>query len=388
MPENGHASAGSCFDKLRWNPTLTTCSQSKNDSLSIRWDRPTIPAPKPAGQFLQEDASINSTANDFPKDAQRAQVSHVEVVPAEAGRRLDNFLGGQLGRLPRPAIYRLIRTGQVRVNGKRARPDTRLEAGDSVRLPPVRGVEEVRASPGPRELARFESRVLYEDDRVLVVDKPAGLAVHGGSGLSHGLIDIVRHARPTAARIDLVHRLDRETSGCLLLAKDARTLRTLNADLAAHDFRKTYLALLRGQLAKTRVRVDEPLDVEHREHGERHAVVSPAGLPAVTEYRVQQRYAGWTLVEALPMTGRTHQIRAHAVHLGHPLAGDRRYGGGDDASIAPPGLGRLFLHAARLGFPLEGAIIEVEAPLPDELGRVLSGLDALQSLSDPQEAGL
>jgi 23S rRNA pseudouridine955/2504/2580 synthase len=340
------------------------------------------------GNSFKEDTSINSSVNDVSGETHRPQVSHVEVVPAEAGRRLDNFLGGHLGRLPRPAVYRLIRTGQVRVNGKRARPDTRLEAGDSVRLPPVRGVDEVRASPGARELERFESRVLYEDDRVLVVDKPAGLAVHGGSGLSHGLIDIARHARPQAARIDLVHRLDRETSGCLLLAKDARTLRVLNAELAAHDFRKTYLALLRGHLANARVRVDEPLDVENREHGERHAVVSPAGLPAVTEYRVQQRYTGWTLVEALPMTGRTHQIRAHAVHLGHPLAGDRRYGGADDALIAPRGLARLFLHAARLGFPLEGAIIEVAAPLPPELGRVLSSLDALQSHPDPQEAGL
>lgn len=272
------------------------------------------------------------------------------------------------------------------MNGKRAKPDTRLETGDSVRLPPVRGVEEVRASPGARELARFESRVLYEDDRVLVVDKPGGLAVHGGSGLSHGLIDIVRHARPGAARIDLVHRLDRETSGCLLLAKDARTLRMLNADLAAHEFRKTYLALLQGQLSKNRITVDAPLDVEHREHGERHALVSSDGLPALTEFRVQQRYEGWTLVEALPLTGRTHQIRAHAVHLGHPLAGDRRYGGSDVTRIAPAGLARLFLHAARLGFPLEGAIIEVEAPLPPELARVLSSLDALQSLLDPQDA--
>ena len=319
-------------------------------------------------------------------DVSRPQVSHVEVVPAEAGRRLDNFLGAHLGRIPKAAVYRLIRTGQVRVNGKRAKPDTRLEVGDTVRLPPVRAEEAVRASPGARELERFEARVIFENDRVLVVDKPAGLAVHGGSGLSHGLIDIARQARPTAARLDLVHRLDRETSGCLLLAKDARTLRLLNAELAAHDFQKVYLALLQGRMVETRVLVDQPLDIEHREHGERHAVVAPSGLPALTEFRVRHRYAAWTLVEARPQTGRTHQIRAHAVHLGHPLAGDRRYGGVDGAPLAPAGLGRLFLHALKLGFPLDGSIIEVEAPLPPELDRVLAGLAPRSSIPASQDS--
>ena len=291
-----------------------------------------------------------------------------------------------MGGLPRAAVYRLIRTGQVRINGKRARPDTRLETGDMVRLPPVR-MEEGRAEGG-RDIAdpgRFETWVLYEDARVIVVNKPSGLAVHGGSGLQHGLIDIARLVRPAAARLDLVHRLDRETSGCLLLAKDSATLRALNADLAAHDFRKHYSALLLGSPHSDRFTVDAPLDVTQREHGERHAVVSPEGQAALTTFEVQQRLPGWTLVDASPATGRTHQIRAHARHVGHPVAGDRRYRLDPPHPVAPGGLRRLFLHARRLGFPLYGAMIEVEAPLPHELAQVLTRLAALATPANAEE---
>lgn len=311
-----------------------------------------------------------------------AGVRHLVVSAEQADRRLDNFLASQLGRLPKSVVYRLIRTGQVRVNGGRAKADTRLAAGDKVRVPPVRAAsEESRAGVTADQCARFERAILHEDEQIIVLDKPAGLAVHGGSGLSLSVVDIARAARP-GKRIDLVHRLDRETSGCLLLAKDVRTLRELNAGLAAHQFRKCYTALLAGTLERHQVKVDAPMDTSHRLHSERHAVVHTEGVAALTTFSVLQRYAGWTLVQAEPATGRTHQIRVHAAHLGHPLAGDERYG--DDAANRAAralGLRRLFLHASRIEFELGGRHIATRAALPPELTEFLA---RLQTVGEPE----
>lgn len=304
----------------------------------------------------------------------RSGVRIVDVPAAHADRRLDNFLATQFEGAPRAFIYRVIRSGEVRVNGRRASPGQRLQAGDKVRLPPF--AHATTAPPRiPRPvLARIEAAILHEDARLLVIDKPAGIAVHGGSGLEYGVIDVVRELRPDAGRIDLVHRLDRETSGCLLFARDPVTLRQLNELLRRGEMDKAYVALLAGQLPERPVDCRAPLALVPDRHGEKRAVVSPDGAHARTLFRVRERFAGATLADVELDTGRTHQIRAHAAHLGHPVAGDERYG--DPAfnrTMKQAGLRRLFLHAARLEFTLDRPL-SFTAPLPAELAAVLSAL--------------
>jgi 23S rRNA pseudouridine955/2504/2580 synthase len=308
------------------------------------------------------------------KGVSRGGVRHLVVAADAAERRLDNYLASVLGKVPKSLIYRIIRSGEVRVNGGRGQPDLRLVAGDRVRIPPV--AVAARSAPGhvPDLPGGFERHVLWEDVCLLVLNKPAGIAVHGGTGLRYGIIDMARAARPEIPRLDLVHRLDRETSGCLLLAKDATTLRRLNAALAARRFRKTYVALLSGHLPRRQVEVDAPLDVEHRQGGERRTRVAAHGASAITRFTLLRGYETGSLVEVDLETGRTHQIRAHAAYLGLPLAGDERYADSSrNARLAALGLRRLFLHARTLEFTL-ARDIRVEAPLPDELKTVLDGL--------------
>lgn len=301
----------------------------------------------------------------------------VEVGPEEAGQRVDNFLLKHLKGVPKGHVYRLLRTGQVRVNKGRAKPTRRLEAGDQVRLPPVRQTDTAapgKLSPG---LAEVLSRaILFEDERLLVVNKPAGLAVHGGSGMSLGLIEALRQLRPDAPYLELVHRLDRETSGCLLIAKRRSMLRSLHELLREGSVDKTYLALvdgvwdgpgeLRTGLRKNQVR-----------GGERVVNVTEDGKESVTRFRVQHHLAAASLLEVDILTGRTHQIRVHAAHAGHPVAGDEKYGDREaNKRFRKQGLKRMFLHAWRLGFvhPLSGEPVRFEAPLDAELEAVLDRL--------------
>ncbi len=301
-------------------------------------------------------------------------VRHVVVTTAAAERRLDNFLGSVLGNVPRSLIYRIIRTGEVRVNGGRCKPAQKLMLGDTVRVPPIRPAAETTSEIPAHYLSEFEASVLFEDATVMVLNKPSGLAVHAGSGVRFGLIDIARAARPQAARLDLVHRLDRQTSGCLLLAKDVPTLRHLNAQLAVRDFRKIYLALVHGHLAQRRITVNAALDVAHREGAERHTIASDAGQAATTRFLLVRQFAHCALVQAEPETGRTHQIRAHALHIGHALGGDLKYGREDfNHELRAMGLRRLFLHAASLEFALAHKV-KVEAPLPADLQAILTQL--------------
>lgn len=299
-------------------------------------------------------------------------------VDAEAsGRRLDNLLLGELKGVPRSRIYRLIRTGQVRVNGRRARPETRVALGDEVRLPPVRTPEQAREHAPPADrVAWLAQRILYEDRDLLALDKPAGLAVHGGSGVSFGAIELLRAARPDEPGLELVHRLDRDTSGCLLVARRRPALRRLHALLREGAVAKRYTALVVGRLAGGERRVDAPLLTTERRGGERHVRVDAGGKPAVSRFVPVRRFAQATLVDVWIETGRTHQIRVHAAHLGHPVAGDERYGAADDPVVAGAGLGRLFLHAASIAFdaPGDGRVLRVEAPLPAELAAVLARL--------------
>lgn len=295
-----------------------------------------------------------------------------------AGQRIDNFLLARIKGVPRSHLYRVLRRGEVRVNKGRVRPSYRLQEGDLVRIPPLRtGEEPPQAQPSRDELARLAQAVLYEDERLIAIDKPAGLAVHGGSGLSHGVIEAMRRLRPDLVDLELVHRLDRETSGCLLLAKRRSALRALHAALRASEVDKRYLALLVGRLARRETVVDAPLRKNLLRSGERVVRVdSVEGKPARTVFRRLRQIGDLTLVEAELLTGRTHQIRVHAAHLGTPIAGDEKYGDAEaNRRLRAFGLKRLFLHAAALTLPREGKPLRIEAPLPPELAAVLASLD-------------
>ncbi|MGD9020871.1 MAG: RluA family pseudouridine synthase [Lysobacterales bacterium] len=301
-------------------------------------------------------------------------VSHVEVTRDRAGQRLDNFLAARMKGVPRSVVYRVIRTGQVRVNGSRAKPATRLQEGDVVRIPPAATRGSSAGKVPPKVLELLSGAILFEGHGVLVVDKPAGMAVHAGSGLSWGVVDALRALRPKA-KIDLAHRLDRETSGCLLLATDGQALRDLHEQLLADQVDKRYLCLMHGRLKEDLVKVSEPIG-RYLRGGERFMRVDPGGKPASTTFRLLETYGGYSFAEASLHTGRTHQIRVHAAHLGLSLAGDRRYSSaGRQQFWANKGLQRLFLHAHQLGFTtLDGEQQLVSSELPDDLRSILNNL--------------
>ena len=311
-------------------------------------------------------------------------VRHLRVAADAAGQRVDNFLLAQLKGVPRSLVYRLLRRGEVRVNKGRAKPQQRLVAGDEVRIPPVRTAESMPPVAPPAGLrAELAARILYEDDGLLVLDKPAGLAVHGGSGIAHGVIEALRAAQSDAApgaSLELVHRLDRDTSGCLIVAKRRSALRFLHAQLRSGQVYKRYQALLLGPLAGRMQRVDLPLRKHLLQGGERMVRVDrAAGKPALTVFRRVAAYGGMTLADIELHTGRTHQIRVHAASIGAPVAGDDKYGRAEDRAVVRAlGLQRLFLHAAELRFrPHEDAPpVTVTAPLPLELEAVVQRAEA------------
>jgi len=301
-------------------------------------------------------------------------VSYVEVSRDRDGQRLDNFLSARLKGLPRSVIYRIIRTGQVRVNGGRAKPATRLETGDMVRIPPA-SVRQKNPGDIPATVLQLLNRsICYEDHGVVVIDKPAGMAVHGGSGLAWGLVDAVRKMRP-GMNADLVHRLDRETSGCVLLALNGDVLRGLNTQIKNNQVEKRYLCLLDGKLKHDLLEVKEPIGKFERS-GQRFMRVDPEGKPAFTTFRLLQNYAGYSFAEAQLHTGRTHQIRVHAAHLGMPLVGDRRYSSTARQRFwRAQGLKRMFLHAHQLQFSTrDGEKQLVSSQLPSELRELLEKL--------------
>ena len=307
-------------------------------------------------------------------------VEMLNVDPEFAGQRIDNFLMARVKGVPRSHLYRVLRRGEVRVNKGRVKPSYRLRAGDLVRIPPVRQAEAPAPGRPPEATLRsLADAVLYEDDRLLVLDKPAGLAVHGGSGLSFGLIETLRLERPDT-QLELVHRLDRDTSGCLILSKRRSTLRDLHEALRDNAMDKRYLALLAGTLPRAEILVDAPLLKNTLRSGERVVRVDAAeGKPARTVFRRLRQFGGATLVEVRLLTGRTHQIRVHAAHLGAPVAGDAKYGDAEaNRRFRALGLKRLFLHAAALTFRADymDTPLRVEAPLPAALESVIRALEA------------
>jgi 23S rRNA pseudouridine955/2504/2580 synthase len=306
-------------------------------------------------------------------------VRHVRAGAGDAGQRIDNFLMRELKGVPRSHVYRLLRKGEVRINGRRARPEQRLEDGDEVRLPPVRAAEPGATRAVPEQLlAEVRERILFQDNRVLALDKPAGLAAHGGSGLAFGAIEALRAAFPGAG-LELVHRLDKETSGVLLVAKDRASLRVLHAALRNGEVDKTYLALVKGRWTLGRKTIDAPLKTNIRQGGERMVKVDIEGRDSASTFQPVRRLGSQaTLVEVDIHTGRTHQIRVHAAYAGHPVAGDQKYGDREfNAAMKAVGLRRMFLHAHRLEFtwPDTGRRCRIESPLPEELEAVVQRLE-------------
>jgi len=315
-----------------------------------------------------------------------SKVQFVDIDADQAGQRVDNFLITRLKGVPKSRIYRLLRKGEVRVNKGRVKPETKLNAGDIIRIPPIR-MAEAKPSIKPSQglVSVLESSVLYETNALMVVNKPSGLAVHGGSGINLGLIEALREMRPDARFLELVHRLDRGTSGCILIAKKRSMLRHLQqafrekslGTAGEKGITKIYQALVVGAWPKGRHRIDKALQRHEVAGGERIVKVSAQGKPSQTEFKVLQSYQEATLIEARPITGRTHQIRVHAQCVGHPLLGDDKYGVDElNEQAKAQGLKRLFLHASELSFylPESEELIVVKAPLSADLEKVLSNL--------------
>jgi 23S rRNA pseudouridine955/2504/2580 synthase len=332
------------------------------------------------------------TSPDAPAAGARTPVRTQIIGAEDAGSRVDRVLARLLPGVPHTRIFRLLRKGEVRLNGKRVAGEVRVAEGDVLRVPPVRmeapAESPVRSKVAPRLVEQVEGAILHQDAGLLVINKPAGIAVHGGSGISAGVIEALRASRPDET-LELVHRLDRDTSGCLLVARRRSTLRALHAMLrddvedageGEAGFEKRYLALVRGKWELGRKRIEAPLRTDIRVGGERTVKVAPDGKQAASEFRVVQFFGNLaTLLEVQLFTGRTHQIRVHAAYAGHPVAGDDKYGDEEfNRQMQRFGLSRLFLHAHSVGFedPDRHVPVSVSAPLPPELHAVVDSLAA------------
>ena len=299
--------------------------------------------------------------NDLSKAVARSRASTLEVGEESAAQRIDNFLLRRLKGVPKSHVYRILRSGEVRVNSGRVKPEYRLKAGDRVRVPPIRTSERTH-TPEPAEFP-----IVHEDEALIVLDKPAGVAVHGGSGVSFGVIESLRAARPQAKVLELAHRLDRDTSGLLMVAKKRSALVELHRMLRDGEVEKLYLALASGRPPKAEFEISEALHKYVTAQGERRVSVTGAGRASRTRVRVLQSGGGYSLLELRLLTGRTHQIRVHLAHVGHPVLGDTKYG--DFELNRKTGGKRLFLHASRLALrhPVTGEALTLQSPLPAEM---------------------
>ena len=321
---------------------------------------------------MSESESKPETQSPFDK------VSFVDVGPEHAGQRLDNFLIRHLKGVPKSRIYNLLRKGEVRINKGRVKPDTRVKNGDIIRIAPIRVAQRGDPAVPGQQLRRYlAENILFEDEGLLIINKPAGLAVHGGSGISLGAIEALRAERPDARFLELVHRLDRDTSGCLMLAKKRSVLLELQQAMQRNQIDKRYLALVKGQWPKGKSTINAPLLKNQVSSGERIVRVDVEGKASVTHFKISQRFKEATLLEVTLETGRTHQIRVHCQFSGQPVAGDPKYGDTHfNESLKDSGLKRMFLHASNLRFrhPLSGDWVDVEAPLPKDLQPILKNL--------------
>jgi len=301
-------------------------------------------------------------------------VTMLTISADKAGQRIDNFLHTHLKAVPRSHIYRILRTGEVRINKGRIKPTYRLVVGDVLRLPPLQYKVHNPNVPSANRRKVLLNAILYEDAHLLIINKPAGMAVHGGSGINGGVIEALRVLYPNAPYLELVHRLDRETSGCLMIAKKRSMLRRLHDLLRDGGIHKQYLALVQGRWNPHIRRVDAPLRKNILQSGERIVRVSAKGKSALTQFSIEQQFTTTTLLRVQPLTGRTHQIRVHAAHQGHPIAGDGKYGDESfNQQMRQNGLKRLFLHAEKLDIDLPDINyhLSTSAPLPDALQQTL-----------------
>ncbi|MDH5360916.1 MAG: 23S rRNA pseudouridine(955/2504/2580) synthase RluC [Gammaproteobacteria bacterium] len=309
-----------------------------------------------------------------------AQVQLIDIGEEQAGQRIDNFLIRILKGAPKTLVYRILRKGEVRVNKGRIKPTYRLQSGDIVRVPPVRLSASQNIPPGQKALQRVQASIIHEDDVLLILNKPSGIAVHGGSGVNYGIIEALRVLRPDAPFLELVHRLDRDTSGCLIIAKRRSALRNLHDQMRAHRMDKRYLALVKGQWNGGERRIDAKLRKFTLKSGENVVKVSDDGKESLSLFRAVKVYTGASLLTVKLITGRTHQVRVHAASLGMPLAGDEKYGDtGFNSAMEKLGLRRLFLHAEQLSFehPKTAEHFTISAPLNDDLQQVLENLEAV-----------
>ena len=311
-------------------------------------------------------------------------VQFLTISDDEAGQRIDNYLLSKLKGVPKSLIYRIVRKGEVRINKGRVKPEYKLQAGDILRIPPVRisEKEQPQISNKLNKVNQLENQIIFEDDYLLAINKPSGIAVHGGSGLSFGVIEALRALRPEARFLELVHRLDRDTSGILLIAKKRSVLRHLHEQLRIKTIQKDYLALVRGQWQSHCKVVQAPLLKNELSGGERIVRVSEQGKPSETRFSIEERYIAATLIKASPITGRTHQIRVHTQYAGHPIALDDKYGDAEfDRQMRELGLDRLFLHAFSLCFehPKTGETLRLNAPLDGKMKNILQKLRAIKS---------
>lgn len=313
------------------------------------------------------------------KNYQLSQVNSITIDADDSGQRLDNFLFRHFRTVPKSRIYRALRHGEVRVNKKRVKPDYRLVGDDILRIPPFQVEEKPASLPvADHWLKQLEQAILLENDDVIVINKPSGLAVHGGSGVDYGLIEAMRKLRPNSRRMELCHRLDRDTSGCVIIAKKSAALRAIHKQLREQSIKKYYLALVQGQWPKRKTSVNAPLERYEMSNGERMVRVSAAGKESKTLFKVLASSTEASLIQAMPITGRTHQIRVHALHAGFALAGDNKYGSKEELAWAHnSGLKRLFLHASRVEFTLPNHDhgFSVEAPLDADLQTTLNYLN-------------
>ncbi len=309
----------------------------------------------------------------------RHPVRLLTIDSGHAGQRIDNFLMTTLKGVPKSLVYRLLRTGQVRVNKGRIKQTYRLQINDIIRVPPISvPAEGAQETPSKGLCNAIRESIIFESDKLIILDKPSGIAVHGGSGVQHGVIEIMRAIRPGEKGIELVHRLDRQTSGCLLLAKNRSVLLELHELLRENMIDKRYYALVQGDWEGEARTVDLPIAKERTDSGTRIVRVDADGQPSITHFSVVRRFGEMTLLEAKPLTGRMHQIRVHAAHIGHPILGDEVYGKRIlNRQLKKQGLKRLFLHAHALNFMLPSSMkkISVSAPLSPELGAFINSLE-------------
>ena len=309
-------------------------------------------------------------------------VQFITIAEDKVGQRIDNFLITFLKGVPRSRIYRLVRSGELRINKKRVDVTYRLQVGDIVRVPPIRmATSETPAKPSTKLVQTLQSAILYDDEDLIILNKPSGIAVHGGSGINLGVIEALRQLYPKKT-LELVHRLDRDTSGCLLISKKTSVLRELHTAMRQHEITKTYLLLVKGHWPKRLQRIDAPLQKNQLQSGERMVFVAEEGKTACTYFQVQTCYTDASLVSARLETGRTHQIRVHATHAKHPIAGDEKYGDKNfNKQMRELGLRRLFLHASELKLRLPGqsTYVSFTAPLDENLVYVLESLNPTTS---------